>query len=254
MGRVCFDGTVSLSLASLADKFGLKDKSVPYDLFRGKHWHEMNVWEQSAVAEGCKHDVELTWEIAQYLMGGHALVPYPFPPSELPVVDLTVRMFTEPVLRGDLDLLGEAWTAEEESRQALFARLGVTASDLRKDATFAAMLVALGVEPQRKTTDKGNEKYAFAKSDWFMQDLVTSEDQDVALLAEARLKAHSSIYQTRAERLGWMATRGHMPVYLSYAAAHTRRWGGGDKCNWQNFPRGNPSNPHKGALRRAIKV
>jgi DNA polymerase len=29
-----------------------------------------------------------------------------------------------------------------------------------------------------------------------------------------------------------------MPVYLAYAGAHTKRWAGGDKLNWQNFKRG----------------
>lgn len=28
-----------------------------------------------------------------------------------------------------------------------------------------------------------------------------------------------------------------MCVYLSYCGAHTTRWSGGDRCNWQNFPR-----------------
>ena len=147
MGRVCFDGTVSLSLESLAKKFGLRAKSVPYDLFKGKHWYELNVWEKSAVAEGAKHDVALTWNIADYMLGGHALVPYPFPASELPVVDMTIRMFTEPVLRGDVDLLGEAWVEEGIARQETFAQLNVTAADLRKDAKFAEMLRALGVDP-----------------------------------------------------------------------------------------------------------
>jgi hypothetical protein len=116
------------------------------------------------------------------------------------------------------------------------------------------MLEALGVEPQLKTTAKGNEKYAFAKSDFFMQDLVNSEDPDVALLAEARLKAQSSIYSTRIERIGFAATRGPLPIYLTYAGAHTRRWSGGDKSNFQNLPRPDPAKPQKGALRRAIKT
>lgn len=253
MGRVCFDGTVSLGLDSLATRFGLKPKSVPYNLFKGKHWDDPD-FPREQVADGAMHDCALTWEIANYLLNGHPLVPYPFPASEIPVVDLTIRMFTEPTLIGDLDALGRAWSAEEQARRDLFALLGVDPSDLRKDDVFADMLRALGVEPEEKVTAKGNEKYAFAKSDWFMQDLVTGENEEVALLAEARLKAHSSIYQTRAERLGFMATRGPMPVYLSYAAAHTRRWGGGDKVNWQNFPRSDPSRPEKGALRRAIKA
>jgi hypothetical protein len=254
MGRVCFDAGLKLGLDSLASRFGLNPKTVPYDQFKGKHWGGMPVQLQHSVASGAMHDCVLTRTIFDRMMTGCPEVPYPFPPSELPVIDMTVRMFTEPALIGDSELLGQAWTAEEKLRADLFARLGVTAQELRKDDTFAAMLEELGVEPEAKTTTKGNTKYAFAKSDRFMQDLLTDADEDVALLAEARLKAQSSIYQTRVERLGWAASRGPLPVYLSYCAAHTRRWGGGDKVNWQNFPRPDPSKPQKGAIRRAIKA
>lgn len=254
MGRVCFDAGLKLGLDSLASRFGLLPKTVPYELFRGKHWADMDDRLRRQVAEGAMHDCALTRTIFDAMMaGGTDIVPYPFPPSELPVIDMTVRMFTEPTLIGDSELLGQAWTAEENLRADLFARLGVTAGDLRKDDVFASMLEELGVEPEAKITVKGNQKFAFAKSDRFMQDLLTDADEAVALLAEARLKAQSSIYQTRVERLGWAASRGPLPVYLSYCAAHTRRWGGGDKVNWQNFPRPDPSKPQKGAIRRAIK-
>jgi hypothetical protein len=170
-------------------------------------------------------------------------------------------MFTEPALVGDIELLGEAWYAERDARNELFSRLSnmmqcslVTPERLRKDVEFAAMLEVLGVEPAWKTTTKGNEKYAFAKSDPFMQELLYGDDDDVALLVEARLKAQSSIYLTRVERFGDISVRGAIPIYLAYAAAHTRRWGGGDKQNAQNLPRSDPYNPQKGALRRAIKA
>jgi hypothetical protein len=255
MGRVCFDAGLKLGLDNLASRFNLPAKTVPYDRMKGKHWHEMPPDLQQEVASGAMHDCALTRTIFDAMMaGGTDIVPYPFPPSELPVIDMTVRMFTEPTLIGDSELLGQAWTAEEKLRADLFARFGVTAQDLRKDATFAQMLEELGIELEAKMTAKGNTKFAFAKSDRFMQDLLTDADEDVALLAEARLKAQSSIYQTRVERLGWAASRGPLPVYLSYCAAHTRRWGGGDKVNWQNFPRPDPSKPQKGALRRAIKA
>jgi len=254
MGRVVFDGTVKLGLASLAEKLGLAAKSVPYDLFKGFHWHELSTDIQQQVANGAMHDCELTWQCCQAMLSGHPMVPYTFPLPELPVVDLTVRMFTEPSLVGDPQLLGKAWEDENASREELFARLGVRPEQLRQDETFADMLRELDIDPPRKTTGKGNEKYAFAKSDWAMQDLVTSGDPDVAMLAEARLKAQSSIYLSRTERIGWAASRGPLPVYLSYAAAHTRRWGGGDKTNYQNWPRSDPAQPRKGALRRAIKA
>lgn len=261
MGRVVFDSGVKLSLEDLASRLGLAPKSVPYDKFKGLHWHQLSNEVQQEVATGACHDARLTFAAMQRMMtGGTEMVPYSFPASELPVIDMTVKMFTEPCLVGDLQLLGEAWTQENQDRCELFRRLSeivgeeITPQLLRKDQQFARLLEYLGVEPELKITPKGNEKFAFAKSDYFMQDLVNDEDEDIALLAEARLKAQSSIYQTRCERLGFMATRGPMPVYLAYARAHTRRWGGGDKMNFQNFPRPNPALPKKGALRRAIKA
>lgn len=260
MGRVVFGSGLKLGLEHLASYFNLTPKNVPYHLFKNKHWYELNQWEQSAVAEGCLHDAELTLTICSQMLSGAPCCPYPFPLAELPVVDLTIRMFTEPCLVGDLSLLGRAWTDEREAKKDLFRRLSemmgyeIDETLLRKDEQFAEMLRMLDVEPDTKITAKGNEKYAFAKSDFFMQDLLADSDEDVALLAEARLKAHSSIYQTRAERFGFIATRGLVPIYLSYGAAHTRRWGGGDKQNAQNFPRPDPYNPQKGALRRAIKA
>ncbi len=263
MGRVVFDGTVSLKLGSLAQYFDLKPKTVPYDLFKGKTWGQLQDHEQRLVAEGAMHDVALTWDCANYMLhGGHPAVRYPFPLAEIEVVDATVRMFTEPMLVGDAALLTEAYEAEEALYQEALVACDIEAEEewqLRKDEFFAHKLMLLADEgrdcfPVRKTTAKGNEKWAFAKSDFFMQDLLTREDQIVAALATARLRSQSSIYMSRTERLRQITSRGAIPIYLSYGAAHTRRWGGGDALNAQNFPRSDPNNPRKGALRRAIKA
>jgi hypothetical protein len=271
MARVVFDSGVKNGLDDVAARLGLKPKSVPYGKFKGKHWHELDQETQTEVANGAAHDCKLAFDAFTFMMTGkavdetgkhvkHSAVPYAFPASELPVIDMTVKMFTEPMLVGDLDLLGQAWVAERKQAINLFRRIGLTgtydecAGQLRKDDVFASMLESIGVEPALKITNKGNEKFAFAKSDWFMQELAASDDPDVVALAEARLKAQSSIYRTRVERFGWISRRGPIPIYLSYAAAHTRRWGGGDKQNAQNLPRPDPYRPEKGALRRAIKA
>src|SRR5260221_3389881 len=194
MARVCFDSGVKNGLGDLAARLGLAPKSVPYDLFKGKHWHELGTRTQEDVAAGCMHDCCLTWDAFHAMLrGGTNVVPYAFPPSELPVVSATVKMFTEPCLVGDIDLLGQAWYAERDARTALFAQLEpivgypVTPETLRKDNHFAGMLSALGVDPGRKVTAKENEKYAFAKTDLFMQELLYGDNEDVALLVEARL-------------------------------------------------------------------
>jgi DNA polymerase len=93
------------------------------------------------------------------------------------------------------------------------------------------------VEPETKITEKENEIYAFAKSDSFMQELLQHENPRVVALAEARLGVKSSLLQTRAETLGYMARRGPLCVYLKMYGAHTTRWAGGDASNFQNLKR-----------------
>lgn len=168
-----------------------------------------------------------------------------FPMEELMLIDATIRMFTEPKLIGNTELLGKIWRDEQARKSALLAELGVTGEDLRSNETFAALLRQEGVEPEfkpGKADKEGKERniYAFAKTDDFMRELVDHEDERIATLAEARLSEKSNLTQTRSERLGWCSTRGAMPVYLNYCGAHTTRWSGGDKVNWQNFTRGSP--------------
>jgi hypothetical protein len=70
MGRLLLGQDVSVSLESLAKLFGLGTKTVPYDLFKGKHWHELSPAIQQAVAQGCCDDVALTWQLFCILMKG----------------------------------------------------------------------------------------------------------------------------------------------------------------------------------------
>ena len=239
MARLLLGNHLSVSLDSLAKHFGLNAKSVPYDLFRGKHWADLQPDIRDAVGRGCLHDIELTWDIFCRLAQS-------FPKEEYAVVDMTVRMFTKPTLRADVQMLGQVWTDEARRKAALLASLQLDPAELQSSGKFAELLRASGVEPETKA-GKNGDIYAFAKTDEFMKGLLEHEDDRVRTLAEARLGVRSTIDQTRAERLGFMAARGPMPVYLSYAGAHTTRWSGGDKVNWQNFKRG-------GGIRKAIQA
>lgn len=228
MARLLIGNHLSVSLDSLAKHFGLAAKIVPYSLFKNKHWHELTPEVQQQVAQGALHDVSLTWDLFQILAKT-------FPPKEYVVVDSTVRMFTEPVLRADVDRLADIWEAEAKHKLDLKANLGVTADQLQSAEQFASLLRAQGVEPETKTSPKGNEIYAFAKTDPFMQDLLQDQDPIIRGLAEARLGEKSTFLQSRAETLGHTASRGAMPVYLFYCGAATTRWSGGDKVNYQNL-------------------
>ena len=229
MARLVHGTHVSVSLDSLAKQYGLPAKSVPYNAFRGLHWDALSGVVQQQIAEGGKHDVRLTFELFTQM---YAHVPA----EELRLIDLTVRMFVEPCLRGNIDKLKQVELDEIVRKQELRARLGVSESDLQSPERFAALLRGYGLEPPLKQTPKG-KVYAFAKTDAFMKEVVL-EHPDAGALGEARLGIKSTLEQSRAERLADMAGRGAMPVYLSYAGAHTTRWSGGDKTNWQNFKRG----------------
>ena len=174
----------------------------------------------------------------------HMFMALGFPAEELKVVDTTIKMFTEPVLVGDRGMLAQVWKSENDRKQNILAELNVTAAELQSSDKFAKLLEAEGVEPETKE-GKNGPIYAFAKTDQFMRDLLEDDSPRVRALAEARIGQKSTLLQTRAETLGWMASRGPMPVYLRYAGAHTTRWSGGDGCNWQNFKRGTD-------IRRAI--
>lgn len=282
MGRAVLGNQLKLSLASLADHFNLAAKSVPYDLFIGKHFEELPEAVLNELGAGACHDVDLTIQILQYLMAGYTsptLRPMEaFPAEELALIDQTVRMFTRPRIIGDTQMYGALWEREQKATDDLLIELELLPADvytmvptsqkeaqeaarktLRSDDRFAEMLAAEGVEGAQKITPAGNVKYAFAKTDTFMQDIMEDGPQDpgadewapgqdrVFMLVQARLKAKSNLEQTRAERLGWMSTRGPMCVYINYCGALTLRDSGGDKVNQQNEKRGSPLRKAKAA-------
>ena len=241
MARLMLGNHISVGLESLARHYGLAGKTVPYEKFRGLHWADIPDGLRAELGAGCLHDIELTFDIFQRLSVG-------FPQEEYQVIDFTIRQFTEPKLIGDVDVFAKVWTFEQQRKRDLLGELSLSSGDLQSAERFAELLRAEGVEPATKD-GKSGPIYAFAKTDQFMIDLLESEDERVRTLAEARLGQKSTLDQTRAERLGYMATRGPMPVYLNYCGAHTTRWSGGDKVNWQNFKRGSDLRRGVGAPR-----
>lgn len=232
MARLLLGNHLSVSLDSVRRHFGMPAKRTPYELFKGRHWHELSGEVQELVASGCEDEVESIWALFQRLAAD-------FPRGEYDLVDMTIRMFTEGTLRGDIDLLAQIWRDEDERKVDLLAEMGISsADDLQSAAHFADLLRAEGVEPALKQGKNGPIP-AFAKTDDFMKELLDHDDPRVSGLARARLGIKSTAIQTRAETLGWMAQRGPLTVYLRYCGALTTRWSGGDGSNFQNFRRGN---------------
>jgi DNA polymerase family A len=231
MSRLVHGNHMRNGLDALAKHYALPAKSVPYTAFKGRHWDELSGLVQHQLSEGGMHDVRLTWELFT------RLAPY-VPDEELKLIDLTVRMFVEPCLRGDVKLLTAVVNDETRRKAEMMAALAVERKELQSPERFAELLRAQGIDPPTKVTAAG-KAYCFAKSDKFMQETILEHPDDrVRTLGEARLGVKSTIEQTRAARLAAMAERGALPVYLAYSGAHTKRWAGGDRVNWQNFRRG----------------
>jgi hypothetical protein len=112
-----------------------------------------------------------------------------FPKKELKLIDLTLRMFTEPTLELDLGLLemhleerqGPQRSADDRRRRHRQERPDVE-PEVCRDAEVAGCHPAMKISP---TT--GKETFAFAKNDEEFKALLEHEDDRVQALVAARL-------------------------------------------------------------------
>ena len=220
------------SLARLAEEFNLPPKGQAVHSTDGLP--ELTPEIEAELAEYCAHDTYLCEEVFKRLIPG-------FPAKELRLIDLTLKMFTNPVLELDKEMLSAAIEEEKTKREDLLRRLGVEESILASNPQFGELLRSLGVEPPTKVSKTTGEKaLALAKNDALFQALLNSDNEDVALLCEARLAVKSTLERTRAQRFLDIAQRGVLPVPLNYYGAHTGRWSAskGSGLNLQNLKRG----------------
>ena len=169
------------------------------------------------------------------------------PDDELRLIDITMRMFCDPVLEIDIPRVKAELENELGAKAAALLRSGAQVDDLMSNDKFARLLQAAGAQlPQKISPSTGKLTYAFAKSDLAFQDLMKNGNDEVRALCEARLKVKSTIGETRANRFLEAGRDGmKLPVMLNFSGAHTHRWSGGNKMNLQNLKRG-------GELRRSI--
>ena len=227
---------VGNSLMKLAEVYDLPPKGNAVHSTNGMTDLPYEV--EQELAEYCKHDVYLCEHIFKRLMGE---VEGGFPVKELKLIDMTLKMFCNPVLELDKEMLDEAIAEEKYKREALLAKVGVEDAALASNDKFADVLLGLGVTPPKKVSKTtGKEAYAFAKNDALFQALLNSDNEDVSLICEARLKVKSTLERTRAQRFVDIAQRGTLPVPLNYYGAHTGRWSAskGSGLNLQNLKRG----------------
>lgn len=239
MSRAVFGAHVKHDLNSVAQRLGLGAK-IKEALESTKGVAELSPKLEAELGGYCVQDVELTW---QAFWGMYDYIP----DDELELIDMTMRMFCDPVLEIDCARVQRELEKEVGGKVAALMRSGVAAADLVSNKKFAALLEAAGVKPPMKISPAtGKPTYAFAKTDLGFQALGECGNPKVEALYEARLKIKSSIGETRAIRFLEAGKDGmKLPVLLNYCGAHTTRWSGGNKINLQNLVRG-------GELRKSI--
>lgn len=227
------------SLDALSQQYGLGKKGDA--LVKTLGVRELDPLLEQQLAAYCVQDVELLRRLYKRLsMDLQASLGQVRYAREVALIDLTVRMFTEPLLEVNADLLRDRLQELEAERAAALQSAGVEESVLMSNQQFSSLLAAQGVDVPatlRKTD-----------SDF----LELRDDPRVGHLVLGRLAAKSVLELTRCKTFLDIGSRGLFPVALRFHGAHPGRWSGtgnekSEGQNAQNLNRGS-------ALRRCLQA
>jgi len=242
------------SLKVLAERYNIGVKGEEVIEAKGKRLEDFDPKDLKQYGEYCKNDVKLTYDLFNILAKD-------FPFNELKLIDMTIRMFTQPKLEVDDAMLVERLEEVQEEKTQLLQSLMVKLNcdneeDVRKklasNPQFAGVLLEFGVEPPMKESKAtGKQTYALAKNDECFIELTEHEDPFIQMLCAVRLGTKSTIEESRIQRFLSIGSRnkGKLPIPLKYYGAHTGRWAGSDKVNFQNLP---SRDKKKKALKNAV--
>ena len=240
MATIVHGLTESVSLKNLAVLYNIGEKGT--EVLDAKSCLRADFTDNQLTRYGsyCINDVKLTHSLFLKML------PL-FNQNELKLIDLTMRMFTEPCLRINKILLVKHLNSVRDKKQKLLDKANVDKKILMSNPKFAELLKSLSIDPPMKISPTtGKPTFAFAKTDIGFKDLLDHPDERVQILSAARVGNRSTIEETRTENFINIANRGLLPVPLKYSGAVvSHRWSGGDGINMQNLPR-------TSELRRAI--
>lgn len=242
------------SLAKLAQRYAIGVKGDEVVNAINKRRVDFTDEELARYGEYCRNDVALTYKLFN-------IMAKQFPMDELRLIDMTLRMYTQPMLYIDQQTLQDRLDAiikeKSEMLSSLREALGCeTEEDVRKNLSsnkkFAEVLQRFGVPVPMKQSEKQKKQVpALAKKDEGFLALCEHEDTFIQNLCAVRLGTKSTLEEGRIKRFMEIGLRhnGMIPVPLKYYGAHTGRWSGMDKINFQNLP---SRDPKKKALKNAV--
>lgn len=256
MARAKYGVDVGGSLAALVERFNLGKKGTEVIDAKGKRLEDFDEVQLKQYGEYCKNDVELTYKL-------WGVVSQDFPMSELKLIDITLRMYTQPSLYLNDALLQERLEEVKAEKKEMLAALIVkldcqdeegVRKKLASNKQFAELLTELGVDvPTKKSPTTGKDTFALAKNDLGFIALTEHEDPLIQQLCAVRLGTKSTLEESRIARFMNIGARNkaRLPIPLKYYGAHTGRFSGTDGINLQNLP---SRDKKKKALKNAIEA
>ena len=242
------------SLKALAERYKLGEKGTEVVDAKGMRLEDFPEHQLRQYGVYCKNDVKLTYDLFKVISIG-------FPVDELKLIDITLKMFISPTLQLDTEILKVRLQEVKEGKtlllEGLMKKLACDSAEavrkkLASNKQFAELLEEIGIPcPMKISPTTGKETYALAKNDTGFMALTEHEDVFVQELCNVRLGTKSTMEEARIERFISIATRNNnqLPIPLKYYGAHTGRWAGIDKVNFQNLP---SRDKKKKALKNAI--
>ena len=242
------------SLKALAERYKLGEKGTEVVDAKGMRLEDFPEHQLRQYGVYCKNDVKLTYDLFKVISMG-------FPIDELKLIDITLKMFISPTLQLDTEILKIRLQEVKQGKtlllEGLMKKLACDSAEavrkkLASNKQFAELLEEIGVPcPMKISPTTGKETYALAKNDTGFMALTEHEDIFIQELCNVRLGTKSTMEEARIERFISIATRNNnqLPIPLKYYGAHTGRWAGIDKVNFQNLP---SRDKKKKALKNAI--
>jgi len=242
------------SLKALAERYQIGEKGEEVLQALGMRLEDFPEHQLRQYGEYCKNDVRLTYDLFKILSKG-------FPLPELELIDITLRMFILPILRVNDKLLGRRLKELKEEKTSMLQGLMETLNcdteeavrkKLASNVQFATILKDLHIPvPMKTSPTTEKETFALAKTDAGFIALQESDNPVLQELCAVRLGTKSTIEESRIQRFIDVGERhqGLLPIPLKYYGAHTGRWSGADKVNFQNLP---SRDAKKKALKNAI--
>jgi hypothetical protein len=230
-----FSRSISLDSCLKMINLGIKKGTEVYNM-KGRTRASLTKYEMQQYANYCMDDAE-----GEYRLFKHLRVE--FPPSELEVIDMTLRMYLQPKLLLDADLLCTVLQETQAKKAQQLASLPewVTKDMLGSNVKFADLLRTIGIDPPLKISPITlQQTYAFAKNDTAYKEMeeIYADDPLISSILAARIGVKSTIEESRCQRLIGISQRHkRLRVPLRYYAAHTGRYGGMEGINMQNPPR-----------------